>query len=64
MVTLKPNSVIYGVRYDRMMEAFLEDPKDLKGAIEKAMNFRGSALLNVVISEDSARKPQRFRWYS
>jgi thiamine pyrophosphate-dependent acetolactate synthase large subunit-like protein len=44
MFDMKPNALIYGARYDRMMEAFggkgffVEDPKDLKGALEEAMN--------------------------
>jgi hypothetical protein len=28
------------------------------------MRFRGPALVNVVISQGSARKPQQFRWHS
>ena len=38
MFNMKPNSLIYGARYDRMMEGFggkgffVENPKDLKGA--------------------------------
>jgi 2-hydroxyacyl-CoA lyase 1 len=53
-----------------MMEAFggkgwfVENPKDLKSALEAAMAFRGPALVNVVISQESARKPQEFRWQS
>jgi 2-hydroxyacyl-CoA lyase len=43
---------------------FVEDPKDLKGALAEAMNRRGPALVNVVISQGSARKPQQFRWHS
>ncbi len=64
MFNMKPNSLIYGARYDRMMEAFggkgffVEDPKDLKGALAEAMNHRGPALVNVVISQGAARKPQ------
>ena len=70
MFNLKPNALIYGARYDRVMEAFggkgffVEDPKDLRGALDEAMNFRGPALVNVVISQGSARKPQQFRWHS
>ena len=66
-VQLKPNALIYGARYDRMMEAFggkgffVEDPKDIRGAFDEAMNSRGPALVNVVISQGSARKPQQFR---
>src|ERR1700730_7253170 len=39
---MKPNSLIYGARYDRMMEAFggkgffVEVPKDLKGALDES----------------------------
>jgi 2-hydroxyacyl-CoA lyase 1 len=70
MFNLKPNALIYGARYDRVMEAFggrgffVEDPKKLPGALEEAMHFRGPALVNVVISQGSARKPQQFRWHS
>jgi len=44
------------------MEAFggkgflVEDPKDLRGALDEAMAFPGPALVNVVISQGSARK--------
>jgi len=67
---LKPNALIYGARYDKMMEAFggkgffIEDPKDLKAALQEAMDFPGPALVNVRISQGSARKPQEFRWHS
>jgi thiamine pyrophosphate-dependent acetolactate synthase large subunit-like protein len=67
---LRPNALIYGARYDKMMEAFggkgffIEEPKDLKGALEEAMAFRGPALVNVRIAQDSVRKPQQFRWHS
>ena len=67
---LKPNALIYGARYDKMMEAFggkgwfIENPKDLKAALQEAMAFKGPALVNVMISQESARKPQQFRWHS
>jgi len=70
MFNMKPNSLIYGARYDRMMDAFggkgfyVEDPKDIRGALDEAMNHRGPALVNVVISQGAARKPQQFRWHS
>jgi 2-hydroxyacyl-CoA lyase 1 len=47
MFNTQPNTLIYGGRYDRMMDAFggkgffVEDPKNLKGALNEAMNFRG-----------------------
>jgi thiamine pyrophosphate-dependent acetolactate synthase large subunit-like protein len=50
MFNMNPNALIWGARYDRMMEAFggkgfyVEDPKDLKGALKEAMNFKGPAL--------------------
>src|SRR5215471_1466859 len=68
--TMKPNALIYGARYDKMMEAFggkgwfVENPKDLKSALEQATAFKGPALVNVMISQESARKPQQFRWHS
>ena len=67
---MRPNALIYGARYDKMMEAFggkgffVEDPKKIRGALDEAMNARGPALVNVVISQGSARKPQQFRWHS
>jgi 2-hydroxyacyl-CoA lyase 1 len=70
MMNMKPNTLIWGARYDRMMEAFggkgfyVEDPRDLKGALEEAMNFKGPALVNCLLSQGSARKPQQFRWHS
>jgi 2-hydroxyacyl-CoA lyase 1 len=70
MFNLKPNALIYGARYDKIMEDFggkgffVEDPKDLRRALDEAMKFPGPALVNVVISQDSARKPQQFRWHS
>jgi 2-hydroxyacyl-CoA lyase 1 len=70
MFNMKPNTLIWGARYDRMMDAFggkgfyVEEPTDLKGALEEAMNFKGPALVNCLLSQGSARKPQQFRWHS
>ena len=64
MFNMRPNSLIYGARYDNVMEAFggkgffVEDPKDIRGALDEAMNHRGPALVNIVLSQGSARKPQ------
>ena len=47
MLNMRPNTLIWGARYDLMMEAFgghgsyVEDPKDLRGALDEAMNFPG-----------------------
>jgi 2-hydroxyacyl-CoA lyase 1 len=35
----------------------LEEPKSLRGALDEAMNHRGPALVNVIISQGSGRKP-------
>jgi 2-hydroxyacyl-CoA lyase 1 len=63
-----PRALIYGARYDRMLEAFggkgfyIEDPKDLKGALAEAMAHNGPALVNVKLHWAAGRKPQEFGW--
>jgi 2-hydroxyacyl-CoA lyase 1 len=63
-----PRALIYGARYDKMMEAFggkgfyIEDPKDLKAALAEAMAFQGPALVNVKLHWASGRKQQEFGW--
>ena len=70
MFNLKPNALIYGARYDKVMEAFggkglfVKEPKDIRKALDEAMAFPGPALVNVVLSQGSARKPQQFAWHS
>jgi 2-hydroxyacyl-CoA lyase 1 len=70
MMNLKPNALIYGARYDKMMESFggkgffVEEPKDIRGALDKAMAHNGPALVNVVLSQGSTRKAQQFAWHS
>jgi 2-hydroxyacyl-CoA lyase len=32
--------------------------------LEQATAFKGPALVNVMISQESARKPQQFKWHS
>ncbi len=69
MMNMKPNALIYGARYDKIMEDFggkgffVEDPKDIPAALEQAMAFPGPALVNIVISQSSSRKPQQFAWH-
>jgi thiamine pyrophosphate-dependent acetolactate synthase large subunit-like protein len=59
-----------GARYDKMMEAFggwgafIEDPKDLNGALNEAMAFKGPALVNVRLHPEAGRKPQQFGWHT
>ena len=70
MMNMKPNALIYGARYDKIMEDlggkgfFVEDPKDIPAALNQAMAFPGPALVNIVISQSSSRKPQQFAWHS
>jgi 2-hydroxyacyl-CoA lyase 1 len=70
MFNLRPNALIYGARYDRVMEAFggrglfVENPKDIRRALDEAMEFPGPALVNVVLSQGSTRKAQQFAWHS
>lgn len=65
---LPPGVLTIGARYDKMMEAFggkgffIEDPKDLAGALEEAKAFEGPALVNVLLHPEAGRKPQQFGW--
>jgi len=65
-----PRVLTVGARYDRMMEAFggkgwfIEDPKDLRGALDAAMAFPGPALVNVRLHPEAGRKPQQFGWHT
>jgi thiamine pyrophosphate-dependent acetolactate synthase large subunit-like protein len=51
-----------------MMEAFggkgilVEDPKDLRNALDEAMAFEGPVLVNVILDPRAGRKPQEFAW--
>ena len=60
--------LIYGARYDRMMEAFggfgafVEDPADLPAALDAATAHDGPALVNVRLHPQAGRKPQQFGW--
>ena len=69
MMNMQPNALIYGARYDKIMEDFggkgffVEDPKDIPAALEQAMAFPGPALVNIVLSQNSSRKPQQFTWH-
>lgn len=70
MLNMRPNTLIYGARYDKMMQAFggygayVEDTKDVRGALDELMNFPGPGLVNIKLSQGSARKQQEFRWHS
>jgi len=63
-----PPILTYGARYEGMLEAlggkgfYIEDPKDLRAALDEAMAFDGPALVNVLIHPRAGRKPQQFEW--
>lgn len=65
---LPPRVLTIGARYDKMMEAFggagfyVEDPKDLRSALDAAMAYDGPALVNVRLHHAAGRKPQEFGW--
>jgi 2-hydroxyacyl-CoA lyase 1 len=65
---LPPRVLTIGARYDLMMEAFggkgfyIEDPAELRGALDAAMAYDGPALVNVRLHHDAGRKPQQFAW--
>jgi 2-hydroxyacyl-CoA lyase 1 len=70
MLNMRPNTLIYGARYDKMMQAFggygayVENTKDVRGALDELMNFPGPGLVNIKLSQGSQRKQQEFRWHS
>jgi len=51
-----------------MMEAlggkgfYVEDPADLRAALDEAMAHDGPALVNVRLDPRAGRKPQQFGW--
>jgi 2-hydroxyacyl-CoA lyase 1 len=70
MLNMRPNTLIYGARYDKMMQAFggygayVEDTKDVRGALDELMNFPGPGVVNIKLSQGSQRKQQAFRWHT
>ncbi|HVY16232.1 MAG TPA: oxalyl-CoA decarboxylase [Rhodopila sp.] len=67
---IPPRALIWGARYDKMMEAFggrgwhVEDPTKLRGVLDEAMAFKGPALVNVLLNPEAGRKPQKFGWHT
>ncbi len=65
---IPPFSLTPGARYEGIMETlggrglYVEDPKDLRGALDEAMAFDGPALVNVRIDPRAGRKQQQFGW--
>jgi 2-hydroxyacyl-CoA lyase 1 len=70
MLNMRPNTLIYGARYDKMMQSFggygayVEDTKDVRGALDELMNFPGPGVVNIKLSQGSQRKQQAFRWHT
>ena len=66
--TVPPDILTYGARYEGMLEAlggkgfYVEDPKDLRATLDKAMAFNGPTLVNVPLNPRADRKPQQFGW--
>lgn len=65
---IPPFSLTPGAHYEGIMEAFggrgyyVEDPQDLRDALDAALAFDGPALVNVLIDPRAGRKPQQFGW--
>jgi len=65
---IPPFSLTPGARYEGIMETlggrgfYVEDPKDLRAALDAAMAFDGPAMVNVRINPRAGRKPQQFGW--
>ena len=63
-----PSVLTYGAHYEGMVEAlggkgfYVEDPADLRAALDAAMAFDGPAMVNVTLSIKAGRKPQEFGW--
>ena len=68
--TLPPRAMTIGSGYERVMEAFggkgfyVDDPKDLRGALDAALAYAGPALVNVKLHHAAGRKPQEFGWHT
>ena len=68
--TLPPRAMTIGSGYEKVMEAFggkgfyVDDPKDLRGALDAALAHAGPALVNVKLHHAAGRKPQQFGWHT
>ena len=66
--TVPPGILTYGAHYEGMIEAlggkgfYVEDPADLRAALDEAMAYDGPALINVPLNPRAGRKPQQFGW--
>ncbi len=69
-LTIPPRVMSIGSGYEKLMEAFggrgwyVEDPKDLRKALDAAMAHNGPGLVNVKLAPSAGRKPQQFGWHT
>ena len=67
---LPPRVMAIGSGYEKIMDAFggkgwyVDDPKDLRAALDAAMAYPGPALVNVKLHHAAGRKPQQFGWHT
>ncbi len=65
---MSPNALYPLAHYEKVIEAFggdgyyIENPDDLRPALDKAIANRRPALINVVIDPEARRRPQQFAW--
>ncbi len=63
-----PGAYVPQAHYERVIEAFgglgfyVEDPADLRPALDKALASGKPSVVNVIISNQARRRPQQFAW--
>ena len=68
--SIPPRVMSIGSGYEKVMEAFggkgwyVEDPKDLRKALDELMAHPGPGLVNVKLHHAAGRKPQQFGWHT
>lgn len=69
-LSIPPRVMSIGSGYEKLMEAFggrgwyVEDPKDLRKALDEMMAHPGPGLVNVKLAPTAGRKPQQFGWHT
>jgi 2-hydroxyacyl-CoA lyase 1 len=65
-----PSVMLPGARYEKVIDAFggrgyfVDDPADLRAALEAANGGDGPAIVNIAIAPRANRKPQQFDWHT
>jgi 2-hydroxyacyl-CoA lyase 1 len=68
--TIPPGAYFPDAHYEKVIEAFgglgiyVDDPDELAPAIKRAFAHDGPSVINVVISNKAARRPQQFSWHT